>query len=191
MNPPIKKQSSLGKWVVIGRLALLILLITIAGGCRQPTIKEHTLRPRTPAGPQSPASQLTQPGEIATVTHVVDGDTIEVRFPDGRRDRVRYIGIDAWETWDRRRGDHGTNANRALVEGKQVSMAKDVSDRDRFGRLLRYVYLGDIFVNARLIAEGHARAKDFPPDSAQAAYLARLQRQAKNNQRGCFAGQGR
>lgn len=127
-----------------------------------------------------------KPGELATVTRIVDGDTIDVRFSDGRTERVRYTGIDTWETWDQPHGGHGTEANRELVEGKEVRLVKDVSERDKYDRLLRYVYVGGVFVNARLVEDGHAKAKDYPPDSAHAAEFADLERRAKASNKGCW-----
>jgi hypothetical protein len=74
-------------------------------------------------------------GNLATVTYIVDGDTIDVAI-GGTTYRVRYIGMDTPE-----RGDYffseATEANRALVEGQQVILVKDVSETDRYGRLLR------------------------------------------------------
>jgi micrococcal nuclease len=77
-----------------------------------------------------------------TVLRVVDGDTIELR--DGRL--LRYIGIDTRRPWTPGQPVGGyakqaSDRNKALVEGKTVSLEKDVSETDRFGRLLRYVYL--------------------------------------------------
>jgi micrococcal nuclease len=72
-------------------------------------------------------------GDLATVTYIVDGDTIDVSI-GGTTYRVRYIGIDTPE-----RGDYffseATEANRVLVEGQQVILVKDVSETDRYGRL--------------------------------------------------------
>src|SRR5436190_5289182 len=93
-----------------------------------------------------------------TVVHVDDGDTIDVRIAD-RVERVRYIGIDAPEVAHdardgrgARRGDRGGAAaaglNRALVAGTVVRLELDVERRDRYGRLLAYVWAGGGMVNA-------------------------------------------
>src|SRR5690349_13538593 len=87
----------------------------------------------------------------ATVARVIDGDTIELTSGD----RVRYIGMDTPETVDPRKtvqcfGKEASAANRALVEGKVVTLVPDVEDRDMYDRFLRYVYLGDTFVNLEL-----------------------------------------
>lgn len=103
------------------------------------------------------------------VVNVVDGDTIDVLI-DGSKHRVRYIGIDTPETVHPTRGveHYGKEAstrNRELVEGITVYLEKDVSETDRFDRLLRYVWLEDgTMVNEMLVAEGYAQVSTFPPD---------------------------
>lgn len=103
--------------------------------------------------------------ETALVKKVIDGDTIELS--DGRK--VRYIGIDTPETIDPRRavgcfGKQASAKNSGLVLGKVVILANDVSETDKFGRLLRYVWVSDVFVNEYLVREGFARASSYPPD---------------------------
>lgn len=92
----------------------------------------------------------------------MDGDTIDVLI-DGEEFRLRYIGMDTPE-----RGELGfaeaTAANVALVSGKTVTLEKDISETDRFGRLLRYVYVDGEMVNMRLVEDGYAIPATFPPD---------------------------
>jgi len=88
----------------------------------------------------------------AEVLDVIDGDTIEVRL-DGRSDRVRYYGLDAPERGERCFGE-AKQRNEALVGG-EVLLLPDARERDRSGRLLRYVFTEDgVSIDARLIAEG-------------------------------------
>ena len=91
------------------------------------------------------------------VVRVVDGDTIKVS--GGRR--VRYVGIDTPEVGE---DPEATDFNRSLVGGRVVYLQRDVSDEDRFKRLLRFVYADGILVNAELVREGYARAK---PESTE------------------------
>ena len=107
------------------------------------------------------------------VVRVIDGDTIEV---SGRR-RVRYIGIDTPEIGGTPEyyGPEATSFNRDLAGGRKVHLAKDESERDRFGRLLRFVYADGILVNAELVREGYARAVVYPPDTRYAACFAALE----------------
>ena len=90
------------------------------------------------------------------VARVVDGDTIVLS--GGRR--VRYIGIDTSEVGARREhyGPEAGDFNASLVQGQTVHLEKGVSEVDRFGRLLRFVYADGILVNAELVREGYARA---------------------------------
>jgi endonuclease YncB( thermonuclease family) len=126
------------------------------------------------------------PGQQAAVTHITDGDTIEVEI-DGRVYDVRYIGIDTPER-DEPFYEEARQANLQLVEGKTVTLVKDVSETDEFGRLLRYVYLPDgTFVNAELIRQGLARVVTFPPDVAMIDYLVELQKEAREKKRGLWA----
>ena len=116
-------------------------------------------------------------GDQATVTKIIDGDTIDVQL-DGRSQRVRYIGDDTPER-DMPFYAEANSANAELVKGQTVILVKDVSETDRFGRLLRYVYLPDgTFVNAELLRRGFAQAVTFPPDVAYAEAFAGLQAEA-------------
>jgi len=113
----------------------------------------------------------------ATVVKVVDGDTIRVRLPDGREEPVRYIGVDTPERGDPCWGE-ATDANARLVEGRRVRLERDVSERDRYNRLLAYVYrAGDgLLVNEALVRDGWARAREYPPDTRLADRLAAAER---------------
>ncbi len=120
--------------------------------------------------------------ETGIVTRVIDGDTIDVRIGN-QTFRVRYIGIDTPE-----RGDlyfyQSTEANRRLVEGKIVILVKDVSEVDRYDRLLRYIFVGDVFVNHELIRQGYAYAYTYPPDVACADIFVAAQQAARELEHG-------
>lgn len=90
-----------------------------------------------------------------TVVKVVDGDTIHVRI-GARIEKVRYIGMNAPELHHPTKGEQpggpeAAEANRKLVAGQAVRLELDVQDRDKYGRLLAYVYVGDVMVNAELV----------------------------------------
>ncbi|MDW8054970.1 MAG: thermonuclease family protein [Anaerolineae bacterium] len=127
-------------------------------------------------------------GETGLVKRVVDGDTIVVEI-NGQEYRVRYIGVDAPESTSRQEcyGREAARYNRTLVEGQAVRLERDVSETDRFGRLLRYVYLtnGEM-VNEVLIREGFALARTFPPDVKYQERLKEAEREAKQKQRGLW-----
>ena len=127
----------------------------------------------------------------AYVIRVVDGDTIHVSL-GGREYTVRYIGVDTPETVDPRRpvqlfGKEASDRNKQLVEGKVVTLEKDVSETDRFGRLLRYVYVDGKMVNATLVEEGYARAATFPPDVKYQELFRRLEQEAREAKRGLWS----
>jgi endonuclease YncB( thermonuclease family) len=129
--------------------------------------------------------ELLHSGQKAQVLFVIDGDTIEVDL-HGKEYRVRYIGVDSPER-DEPFYKEAAGANRALVEDQEIILVRDVSETDRFGRLLRYIYLPDgTFVNAELILQGYGRIVTFPPDVAQTELFAELQREARENQRGLW-----
>jgi micrococcal nuclease len=126
------------------------------------------------------------------VVRVVDGDTIVVSL-DGRDERVRYIGIDTPESVKPDSpvecyGKRASQANAALVAGRRVRLVTDVEERDRFGRLLAYVYRepDDTFVNAHLVRDGYARTLTIPPNVAHADAFRRLAREAREAGRGLW-----
>lgn len=134
---------------------------------------------------------LAQPTRTsALVLAVIDGDTIEV-LVDGRRERVRYIGMDTPEVWPADQiecyGPEASARNAQLVAGQRVELESDLTDRDRYGRLLRYVWLGETFVNAELLVEGFAQVTTYPPDVRYVELYRDLQRQAREAGRGLWS----
>lgn len=132
-------------------------------------------------------------GERVLVSRVIDGDTVELN--DGRK--VRYIGIDTPETKDPRRpvdcfGKEASQENKNLVESKFVFLQKDISEKDKYGRLLRYVYLpledGNLlFVNDYLIRAGFATSLTYPPDVKYTDQFLKAQQFAKLNKKGLWS----
>jgi micrococcal nuclease len=137
------------------------------------------------------------PGPIqARVTHVVDGDTIDVSMPDGGEETVRYIGIDTPETVKpgtpvQCGGPKAHEVNERLVGGRTVTLRFDRERRDVYGRLLAYVHLRraggrPLFVNAALVRRGLARTLTIPPNDSFAELLARLAAKAGAAGRGIW-----
>lgn len=103
--------------------------------------------------------------ETAVVKRVLDGDTIELI--DGRK--VRYVGVNSPEMTDERPeilcfANMAKAENIRLVEGKMVEMEKDVSDKDKYDRLLRYIWIDGKMVNLALVEGGFAQTATYPPD---------------------------
>lgn len=122
----------------------------------------------------------------AQVVSITDGDTIRVRL-NGSVYPLRYILINTPET-DEAFGADATAANRRLVEGQTVYLLKDVSETDRFNRLLRYVFLADgTHVNAELVRQGYAQVATFPPDVSREAEMRAAEAEARMAGRGLWA----
>jgi micrococcal nuclease len=155
-----------------------VVLITAASAC-------------TSASARSPAASGSSEGTHVPVTKVTDGDTIHVTF-QGQDERVRLIGIDTPEVpWYGGQGDcFGVEAAlfaRRRLSGRSIRLAFDVDRRDRYGRLLAYVYLGDQLFNLTLVRLGYARADPVPPDIRRAPEFARAEAQARMAGRGLWS----
>jgi hypothetical protein len=119
------------------------------------------------------------------VVEVVDGDTLTVRM-EGVLEPVRLIGIDAPER-EECLAEEAADRLGELVRAGPVTLEKDVSERDRFGRLLRYVWVGEVLVNRELVADGLAIARRYPPDLAYTETLETAQAAAREARRGLWA----
>lgn len=119
--------------------------------------------------------------EQALVASVIDGDTVEL--VDGRH--VRYLGIDTPEVGEYY-AEEATARNRDLVEGKTIELQRGSRERDEYGRLLRYVYVGGTFVNGELVAEGYATAYIFDPDDRYSQVLVQLEQYARMKEVGLW-----
>ncbi|MEZ6255484.1 MAG: thermonuclease family protein [Patescibacteria group bacterium] len=149
-------------------VTLLISLFTLLFG------EYFTAEPVTLTSTKS--NNLPLVFDKAQVVDVVDGDTIKVKALDTSPEFVttptyvvRLIGIDAPETHKPNApkecyGEEATEYLRNLILGKTVTLKKDKSDTDKYNRLLRYVYLDDVFVNEALVQNGFAKAKAYKPD---------------------------
>jgi endonuclease YncB( thermonuclease family) len=124
-----------------------------------------------------PAPTPPSQGTTARVVTIIDGDTIEVEI-DGVTYRLRYIGMDTPEQGMPFFAE-ATQANADLVAGRDVRLEKDVSETDRYGRLLRYVYVGDTMVNADLVRQGFAQVATYPPDVKYQEQFRALQQDAQ------------
>jgi micrococcal nuclease len=150
-------------------IAAVLVVLAVSKGCGDEGASSE------PSGPAS-----------AKVTHVVDGDTIDVRMPDGDDETVRYIGVDTPETVKPNTpvqcgGPKAHTVNEHLVAGRTVTLRFDAEHRDVYGRLLAYVYVPaprtvaePLFVNAELVRRGLARTLTIPPNDSFADLFARL-----------------
>jgi micrococcal nuclease len=155
---------------------------------------------------QAPPTLAQEPDghESADVTRVIDGDTVEVRLTArsdgpgaggaeiGGTYSVRLIGIDTPESVKPGTpvecfGKEASSAAGALLEGRQVTLVKDVEESDGYERLLRYVYLGEEMVNARLVLNGYASAYTYPPNIRHSELFLQLEREARDQNRGLWS----
>lgn len=128
---------------------------------------------------------------VGKVVEVVDGDTIKVDI-NGEVFSLRYIGIDSPEGIDTSNKSEGFGKesyvrNKTLVENKEVLLITDVSELDRYDRLLRYVFVGSMFVNYEMVKSGHAESIRYPPDDSCNGLFDEAQSQAKSNSLGLWA----
>jgi len=188
---PIDNRRTRMRCVLLLTSALLLLVTGCTCGCttdgpsRPPasaaTVATGAAPPHTVATDAAGAGDTVGPAESAevpvsavevTLLHIIDGDTIRVRMPDGSEERVRYIGIDAPEVADpgspgEYLGEEAAAHNADLLACGPLRLQTDIDERDDFGRLLAYVWAGDVFVNERLVLDGYARAHDYPPNLAR------------------------
>lgn len=172
-------------FIIVGALIIFFSQPQIKKESGQPAVKVDSAK--TLAAATSSAQSL----QTVKVTRVIDGDSIEI---EGGQ-KVRYIGMDTPETVDPRKpvqcyGQEASAKNKELVGGKSVRLEKDVSETDKYGRLLRFVYVGDIFVNDYLIRKGFAHASTFPPDVKYQDKFQASQRLAQSDSIGLWLGCG-
>lgn len=146
--------------------------------------------------------------EQVTIVKVSDGDTITVKFEDGKEKKVRLIGIDTPESVhvDKSKnteyGDLASDYTKGrLPIGKNVYLTKDTSNEDKYGRLLRYLWLEkpenqadqleirEKMYNSELLLKGYAVAKAYKPDTTHSELFMNFQKEAERSSAGLW-GQG-
>jgi len=135
-------------------------------------------------GHQKELRELQREHQVARVADVTEGNTIGV-YISGQYYQVRYIGVDAPKYPDYY-SYQSTIANRNLVEGKTVTLVKDLTDTDSSERLLRYVLVGDVFVNYELIRDGYARAYSYGSNTACRTAFSQAQSAARSAKDGMW-----
>jgi len=135
---------------------------------------------------QPPANSENNRQKVKVI-RVIDGDTIEI---EGSQ-KVRLIGINTPETVDPNRpvgcyGQEASNFTKSRLEGKNVELEKDVSETDKYSRLLRYVWLEGTLFNETLVREGYAQVSTYPPDVKYQEKFLAAQAEAQNGKKGLW-----
>jgi micrococcal nuclease len=175
-------MSKLEKWLILAVGAVLISLII--GNIIEVQIKKVKI----PEIKYAVATVTPIVRQKVKVVRVIDGDTIEIEGGE----KVRYIGMDTPETVDPKKpiqcfGKEASNKNKELVEGKEVELEKDVSNTDKYGRLLRYIWLDNEMINEKLVKMGYARLETVPPDVRYSELLINDDKEARINNRGLWS----
>ena len=121
----------------------------------------------------------------ARVLSVHDGNTITVQLED-RKEKVRLIGIDAPGIDQAPWGVQARDALRGLVDSKTVRLETDITERDQYRRLLAYVYVGEMLVNAEMVRQGQAVLYTVPPNVAHVEDYQKAQQEAREAGRGVW-----
>ena len=189
------------RWRARRSLTLVLLVLAVlVGGCTGLVRDGHgggSAEPRRQTTGAERAAWPKPPKDAVAgrVERVVDGDTF-VAAVGGRRERVRIIGVDTPETVAPNRpvepyGRQASDFAKKELTGQTIRLAGDAEPRDRYGRLLAYVWLADgTFWNALLAAEGYAQQLTIPPNVTYADLFRRLVAEARQHDRGLWARPG-
>jgi micrococcal nuclease len=154
-----------------------------------PSPPASSVQSKKARGTKAPPPRLSSKGGQAKVVAVLDGDTIVI----GGGEKVRYTGLNTPETHHPDKlpeycGQAAFEANRRLVAGKTVRLEFDERRRDKYSRLLAYVYVDGLFVNAELIRQGYAQVSTYKENQRYHEEFERLQQNAIAARRGLWGG---
>jgi len=153
---------------------------------RNQTLGEESVSQAPNASPEA-IQQLENEGNLYKVLKVIDGDTVDLEI-NGKKETVRLIGIDAPESRECF-GSAATNKARELLGLKLVELEQDSSqgERDRYGRLLRYIFVDGINFQELMIREGYAKEYTYSKPYKYQTLFKNAQTEAQNQKRGLWA----
>ncbi|KKP70109.1 hypothetical protein A2X44_00115 [candidate division CPR3 bacterium GWF2_35_18] len=171
---------------IISLLLLIVFFNISAGNKNSNDTNSNTLKSYDFKNNES-TSSATQDQNTVLVTRVIDGDTFEIYSGQ----KIRLIGINTPETVAPNKtvecyGQEASDFLKSLLENTRVSLVKDVSETDSYGRLLRYVYLDNLFVNEYLVKEGYAEVSTYPPDVKYQEVLEQAEETARTQEIGLW-----
>jgi micrococcal nuclease len=210
MNPKIKNQ----KWIwVVGITLVLVIIVAMTNGDGTTSQRAQVSQPLQQETREQAVEGVTEkettekvveqeriaeaekarteqekppPPEVSVTTnivdYVIDGDTVELR--DG--ERVRLIGINTPEMGQPYSAE-AKNKLKELIEGKQVNLEKDITERDQYGRLLRYIWLDNTLINLKMVRLGYANSYTYPPDVKYQDQIIAAEREARESKIGLWA----
>lgn len=188
-------------WKLRFKHYLAIIAVLLLAGCSVPQNSENSETSKNLSKPQSQVTQQKSAypiikGRWATVTHVADGDTVELEG----KEKVRLIGVNTPETVKpgvepMPYGKEASNFTKSQLQGKKVFIELDVQSKDKYGRTLAYLYLQEpktqeevetYMFNAILLREGYAQLMTIPPNVKYSDLFVKLQRQAREEKKGIW-----
>lgn len=180
------------KFASLGIIGILILFFgtayVVAFTSPTPPKPSQEVKSEATQATTPPTTTPTPDPNPVKVSRVIDGDTIEI---EGGK-RVRFIGIDTPETLRpgtpvQCYGKEASAKTKELLDGQEIKLEKDVSEVDRYGRLLRYIWKGDTLINELLVKEGFAQVSTYPPDVKYQDRFLAAQKDARDNNRGLWS----
>lgn len=172
--------------IILLIFGILFVLVGISLSYKQ----DQSITPKVSISPTAKQGQSSEKilankniQEYVIINKVLDGDTVET----DRGEKIRYLGINAPEKGQPFSSD-STALNKSLVLGKKVRLERDVQTKDRYGRNLAYIFVGDTFVNLEMVKRGLAVSETIQPNIKYQDEIVRVQEEARNNCLGIWKG---
>lgn len=182
----------MGRKSLLAVLVLALAVLLLRGLWPDNTqLSENRLIKDRESGIVRPGMQEKHRNQLYKVVEVVDGDTIKIDI-GGKTESVRLIGINAPEKYSPQKeeaeyGKAAASYTKKLLQGQKVHLTYDTQHRDRYGRLLAYVYMADgTFINAQLVKAGYARVMTIPPNVKYQSLFTALQKNARDSGNGLW-----
>lgn len=147
----------------------------------------------TPENAENESVENSQVNRLnGKVTNVVDGDTMDIQFENGKEERVRLVLVDTPETKHPTKpvqpfGPEASAFTKEMLTGKNVQVELDVQERDKYGRILAYVYIDGNMFNELLLEKGLARVAVFPPNTRYVDEFYAIQKKAQEAKLGIWS----
>ncbi|MEK6453885.1 thermonuclease family protein [Caldifermentibacillus hisashii] len=154
---------------------------------------QHNASQEAPENAENDSVENSQVNRLnGKVTNVVDGDTMDIQFENGKEERVRLVLVDTPETKHPTKpvqpfGPEASAFTKEMLTGKNVQVELDVQERDQYGRILAYVYIDGKMFNELLLEKGLARVAVFPPNTRYVDEFYAIQKKAQEAKLGIWS----